>query len=129
MKVDPPLKWIFYTSFSILYISGVAEYFIAGPSSAQSLALRIHGIIGLWFLYLFGHFFKAHIWPSLRFSRHRKTGLILWGGLIALSLTVPLLYYLSNEQVRNWTVAFHTYLGILVIVPLLGHIFLAIFRR
>jgi hypothetical protein len=133
VKVDPFLKWIFYLSFSLLYISGAADFafqWINGsPSPAQSFVLRVHGIVGLWFLYLFGHFFKAHIWPSLRQLRHRRSGLTLWFSLIVLSLSVPALYYVGNDQWRAAIVGLHTYLGLFVLLPLLAHIALAIYRR
>jgi hypothetical protein len=126
MKVDPGLKWIFYLTFSVLYISGVFQ-FALGPT--QSLALRVHGIVGLWFLYFLGHFFKAHIQPSLRQLRHRKTGITLWASFLILSVSVPFLYYLGNDFWRNFTVALHTYVGFVVVVPLGVHIFLAIRER
>jgi hypothetical protein len=133
VRVDPRLKWIFYLSFAILYFSGLADFlfglFGAFPSPGQSLALRVHGIVGLWFLYLFGHFFKAHIWPSLRQVHHRKTGLALWFALIVLAVTVPLLYYVGSDQWRTAVVNLHTYLGLLVIVPLVAHVSLSIYRR
>jgi len=133
VRVDPRLKWIFYLSFSLLYVSGAADFALQliydGPSPAQSLALRIHGIVGLWFLYLFGHFFKAHIWPSLRQMRQRKSGYTLWISLIILSVSVPFLYYLGSDAWRDAVVGLHTYLGLFVIVPLLVHIGLAISKR
>lgn len=135
MRVDRRLKWIFYISFSLLYVSGALEYglrffhIVEDGSPTEAMILHWHGIVGLWFLYLFGHFFKAHIWPSLRQNRHRKSGISLWAALIALSVSVPFLYYLSNEKLRNWTVLFHTYLGLLVVAPLLVHIVLAIRDR
>lgn len=136
MKVQRLLKIVFYLSFSILYLSGVADFVLGkiltspmGSPPEQALALRVHGIAGLWFLFLFGHFFKAHILPSLRGVRHRRTGILLWLALGLLSVSVPLLYYLSNETLRDATVFVHTYLGIAVLAFLLMHIGLAIFRR
>src|ERR1700761_3431171 len=102
MRVDLRLKWLFYLSFSTLYLSGALEWALRffgitdAGSPAQAFVLRVHGVIGIWFLYFFGHFFKAHIWPSLRQIRHRKTGYFLWGSFVALSISVPCLYYLSD---------------------------------
>jgi len=133
MKVDPILKRIFYLTFIVLYVSGVAEYVMqlaaSGPSPGQWFALRVHGIVGLWFLYFFGHFFSAHIWPSLRQIRHRKTGITVWIFLIVLSGSVPFLYYLSSDCWRDWTALLHTYLGLLIVIPLSAHIYLSICRR
>lgn len=133
MRVDRALKWTFYISFTLLYLSGALEYAVAiavgSPSPTQSLLLRVHGVVGLWFLYLFGHFFKAHIWPSLRQIRHRKTGITVWVILSILCLSVPFLYYLSNDWQRELTIFIHTYLGLIVLIPLVAHIYLAICRK
>jgi len=135
VRVDRRLKIIFYISFSLLYVSGALEYFLRlfgvteVGSPTQAMILRCHGIIGLWFLYFFGHFFKAHIWPSLRQIRHRKTGILLWAMLIVLSISVPFLYYLSDENLRDKTVWIHTYLGLFVVIPLVVHVVLAIRDR
>jgi hypothetical protein len=131
--VEPWLKRVFYVTFSVLYLSGLVEYVLKwlsnDPTPAKSLVLHIHGIVGLGFLYLFGHFYNAHIRPSLRQMRHRKSGISVWILLSILSISVPFLYYLSDEQWRNWTVVIHTYLGLIVAVPLATHIYLAICRR
>lgn len=135
MRVDRRLKIIFYLSFSLLYVSGALEYGLRVfgvadvGSPTQAMILRWHGIIGLWFLYFFGHFFKAHIWPSLRQIRHRKTGISLWIMLGVLSVSVPFLYYLSDERLRAATVWIHTYLGLIVVIPIVLHVVLAIRDR
>lgn len=135
MRVDRRLKIVFYISFSLLYASGALEYFLRffgiaeSGSPTQAMVLRWHGIIGLWFLYFFGHFFKAHIWPSLRQIRHRKTGISLWIMLIVLSVSVPFLYYLSDEKLRDLTVWIHTYLGLFIVIPLVTHVVLAMRDR
>jgi hypothetical protein len=129
VRVGRGLRVVFYISFSILYISGALDFLFQPQSPEQSLALKIHGVAGLWFLVLFGHFFRSHIWPSLNFRRHRKTGITLWITMTILCLTVPLLYYLGTDISRDATVALHTYLGFAVLIPLIIHIRLAIRDR
>jgi hypothetical protein len=134
--VPRTLRLTFYLVFTALYVSGAAEYVMSllsderfGPTPATALVLRIHGLVGLGFLYLFGHFFSAHIWPSLRFQRHRRSGVSLWIGLGILCVTVPFLYYLANESLRVAFSALHTYLGLAILFPLILHITLSLRSR
>ena len=136
MRVNWPLKLIFYISFTLLYVTGVLHYVLGfsrwefpWPTPMQTTILHAHGVVGIWFLFFFGHFFRSHILPSLGQWRHRRTGITLFVTLGFLSLSVPFLYYMGDEKLRYGMAAIHTWIGIAVIVPLIIHIALALYDR
>lgn len=132
MKMSRALKLVFYSSFSILFFSGLLYFLmdqfirVQGPFGetthpAQFWALRSHAIAGLWFLYLFGFLYGRHVKPGLRSKKRLPSGIFFLVPIAVLCLSVPALYYLSNETWKHYAALIHTYLGIALILPLLIH--------
>ena len=83
--------------------------------------LQLHSVIGLWFLALFGYLFHSHVRPAWRRRRKLKTGTSFTAVLIFLCATVPGIFYFSNEVLKNYTAAAHTYVGLFAIAFFLFH--------
>jgi hypothetical protein len=133
MKLSRRIKRILYISLSLLFLSGL-YYFILDhyfktvgefgeiQNPAQFWSLRLHSLTGLWFFIFFGYFYAKHIQPGLKGQRLKKSGLLLYSVLAILFLTVPGLFYLSDETLKFWTAQFHTYLGLLFPFFIAAHI-------
>jgi len=130
MKMRRSLKLTFYYSFALLYISGFADTLLdtffhheGGLGiPLQFWSLRLHSVSSLWFLILFGVIFEDHIRKGLSQIRRKKSGVLFLFSFVILFVTVPLLFYLSNEKARLAVAAFHTYFGLLLVVPLFFHV-------
>jgi hypothetical protein len=85
--------------------------------------LQVHSVASLWFLALFGYIFHAHVIPSWRRGRKRLSGMVLTLVLIFLSLTVPGLFYITNEGIKNSVALIHTYVGLSLVAVFLLHYF------
>jgi hypothetical protein len=117
-----------------MYFTGVftwvlSHWFIVdvgfGPESSplRILWLQTHSISSLWFLALFGYIFHSHVIPSWRRGRKRLTGATLTSVLIFLSLTVPGLFYITNDSIKNSVALIHTYVGLALAGVFLLHYF------
>ncbi len=132
MKMQTKLKKIFYFTFLLLFLTGVFYFAIEIFSSSQDdlnnpfsrtkmWTLRSHSILGLWFFFLFGHLYSKHIGPKLRRDKGKKSGLVFFASLIIVCITVPGLFYITDDHLRDGVAKLHTYLGIALIIPFLLH--------
>ena len=140
MKVTFGLKSVLYATTAILFVTG-ATYFVldrffklesefgAVPRYAQILSLHFHGIVSIWFMILFGYFYSKHIEPSRRGLVKRKSGYSLLFAMVFLIVTVPGLYYVGDEKLKAAFVFAHTYVGLLLPVPFLVHLFTRVIAR
>jgi hypothetical protein len=124
MKFSRELKVFSYLFFLTLYVTGVVLAFYSNPLERPpqfSIYLKIHGVVGTFFLVVFGYLLSFHVEPGLR-GKHRirsgKLNLILMGVLIG---SIPGLYYINSESWRESFAFVHTYVGILILVPLVVH--------
>jgi hypothetical protein len=121
-------------TLTAVYFTGVLTWVLAnwfltnsgfGPESSplRVFWLQMHSISSLWFLALFGYIFHSHVIPSWRRGRKRLSGAILTSVLIFLSLTVPGLFYISNDALKNSVALIHTYVGLSLVLVFLLHYF------
>jgi hypothetical protein len=126
MKLPLRIKYILFITLSSVYLTGLLAWVFTHwfqvnlglgpePSFLRLWWLQIHSIISLWFLLLFGYLFHLHVQPAFRGKRKLKSGVALTGILILLILTVPALFYLSNESAKSWVAGIHTYVGFTVV--------------
>ena len=134
MKIPYRQKLTLLLSLSALYITGLLTWVLSHwffertnfgeePSALRAFWLQMHGLAGLWFLVLFGFIFHSHLMPAWRRGRKRLTGSLLTAVLAFLSLTVPVLYYIANESIKNSTAIVHTYVGLAAVLVFLLHYF------
>ena len=132
MKIHSNFKRTLMITFAALYLSGLvvwvlqtwfmADHGFGLEKPAQTVwFLRGHSIVGLWFLIVFGYLFRSHIQPALRSRASRPSGYFLLALFAILILTVPGLFYLVNEGLRNSTAAVHTYCGVFILLPFVFH--------
>lgn len=135
MKIHQPFKNILYLTLFGLYTTGLVVWILQtwfkvdngfGPEAPASTIwyLRLHAWIGLWFLMVFGYLYGAHIQPGLMGRRKRKSGWILLALFGILFVTVPGLYYITNDDFKNKVALIHTVLGLVLFAPFFVHLLL-----
>lgn len=133
MKVFQPFKAILLTTLALLFATGALVFVYSQwlrvdrglgpePRPEQITILQVHSIAGLLFLALFGYLWATHVLPGWRRRRRVKTGVVLTLTCVLLFLTVPLLFYASNEEVKGWAAWIHTYLGLISLLPFVAHL-------
>ncbi|MGZ3773929.1 MAG: hypothetical protein ACXVCY_13515 [Pseudobdellovibrionaceae bacterium] len=132
MRIGKTLKNTMYCTLGILYLTGFTEWVLktffqidngVGPEplKAQIWILRFHGSLSLAVLMLIGYVLRAHVAPSWKTQRGRKSGLPLLIYLFIIIFTVPFLMYLTDENLKATAESIHAYLGLSVICPFLIH--------
>jgi hypothetical protein len=140
MRFSKRFKVILYTTLLILYGTGVAVWVLnswftvdqgLGPEPLKQVIwiLRSHSTFGLWFLILFGYLFNSHVRRGWRADRKIKSGIFLISPIIFLIVTVPLLFYLTDESLKERVVWIHTYLGLVMPAPFIIHGFISRIQR
>lgn len=132
MKIIRRLKIILLLTLWTLYLTGFMTWLMGHwlqveggfgpePSPFRLAWLQSHSIVSLWFMVLFGYLFHSHVEPSWRRGKKIKSGVALTGSLILLIVTVPGLFYLTHEGLKNYVVWIHTYVGLSAIAIFLVH--------
>lgn len=132
MRLFQPFKTVFLFILALLFVTGAVVFVLATwftqetdlglqASPWQLATLQAHSVAGLMFFFLFGYLWAAHVVPSFRRRRRLFSGLFLTALCVILMFTVPLLFYASNEDLKSWAAAIHTYLGLASIVPFILH--------
>lgn len=130
MKLTPALRRLVWGTVTAVYLTGMVVWALNPPSPGdlpdpgRVLWLQSHSVISLWFIGLFGYLMHAHVIVSWRRKQKRKSGATLTAVFLGLMLTVPPLFYATNELVRDAAAWIHTYLGIMTAAPFLLHYFL-----
>ena len=133
MKLSYRHRFWFYSSFRILFLSGLLWVFVhyfksyhneIGQTThpAESWALKIHGGAAMFTLVLLGTLIPLHMKKGWKAKINRKTGVILIGTNLILILTGYGLYYVGRDDIRNMTSWIHTVLGIFLPLIIFWHI-------
>ena len=77
----------------------------------------------------FGSVIAAHIPASWKLNRLRIIGITLTSILSLQIMSAYLLYYLSNETIRDWVANIHAALGVTLPLVLIAHIMIGIKTR
>jgi hypothetical protein len=132
MKIRQPFKFIFLSLLFALYFSGVAVFvmqtwflidrgFGAEKPTGTLGVLHIHSSVGIAFLVAFGYLLRSHVQTALRGRRSRVSGWVILSILCLLIVTVPGLFYFTDEDWRHSTAMIHTYVGLFFAIPFLAH--------
>ena len=92
------------------------------PHPLEAWWLRLHGAGAFAVLWLGGLLWGVHARPALVHKRWRSSGIGIFIVLGLLALSGYLLYYASNESLRDWVRLVHWVLGLSLSVPLLIHV-------
>lgn len=115
-----------------LYLSGLLTWifdhwffinlgFGPEPRPARTWWLHAHSVIGIGFLILFGYLIHSHLRPGWKRRKRRLSGTVLTCFLGLLILTVPFLFYASDDWLKAFAGWLHTYIGIAGLMPFLVH--------
>ena len=134
MKIARPIRYSLYFASAALFATGAYVWatgiwfqidsgFGLGPPAARSTALQAHGVFGLGFLILFGYLLSSHVRPGLRGRKRRTSGWTLLSAIGVLIVTTPILYYASNETLKDWASRTHSWVGLACALPFALHRF------
>jgi hypothetical protein len=134
VKLPQQFRFIVLTSLAGLYFSGAITWILDNwflvnnglgpePSPFHTWWREIHSIISLSFMVTFGYLLNSHVRPAWRTGRRLKSGFVLTAGIVMLLLTVPALFYLADESLKSKVVFFHTYFGLVMLLPFAVHYF------
>jgi hypothetical protein len=115
--------WLIALSGSALWLSGsvwlILHYFAQvqgefGPEEnpADPWLLRLHGLALIFALLAIGAMFVAHIPKGWSHRRQRVAGVTLCALLAVLIASGYMLYYVSGDDLRQWTSIVHWSLGL-----------------
>ena len=116
----------------VLSLSGVIwmvlHYFFAArsefgtaPNPAESMSIRIHGIVAVATVFLIGGVATSHVVAGWNRAHNQPSGLVLAGLCIALILSGYALYYITADAARSVFAIAHQLAGIAGIGAALIH--------
>jgi heme A synthase len=91
------------------------------PHPLEAWWLRLHGLCAFVVLWLAGWLWSAHARPAMSRPMRRKSGIVIIAIFLVLAASGYLLYYASDDAVRDIVRFVHWTIGIALIVPILLH--------
>jgi hypothetical protein len=134
LKLTPRFKAILLSTLTFLYATGLVTWILSHwffvhtafgleRSPFKSFWMQIHAIIGLGFLVIFGYTIGVHVIPSWKRRKKRFTGALLTCTIGLLTLTVPGLFYITIDSLKDSFEFAHTYVGLASLGIFLLHYF------
>jgi hypothetical protein len=125
-------EWSVYVTLGSLIATGIAwlllDRFVRVDGEfgtehhpAEHWALIAHGVAAYAFLIVGGAMIPVHITLGWNMRRNLKSGLTLAGTCVVLGATGLGLYYLGDENSRNWVSIVHWVIGLIAVPALLIH--------
>ncbi|WP_138380022.1 hypothetical protein [Luteithermobacter gelatinilyticus] len=122
-----------YGVVALLFISGalwlVFHYFVRVegmfgpvPHPFEPWLMKLHGLLAMLALILFGWYWGMHIQRWWKTGRSRKTGFLMVAVAGVLISTGYLLYYAGDETLRQWAGYIHWGLGLATPLLLFCHV-------
>lgn len=116
---------------SVLWLSGalwlLAHFVFPGhnefgalPNAAEAPLMRVHGLVAVAAVFLFGWVGAGHILARWSAATNRRSGLWLLGFAVLLVLSGYALYY-SSGALHEGTATVHEWLGLMAIFAALAH--------
>ena len=129
-------RWV-YAAGAALALSGlgwlVCHYLLhppgPGPHPLEVWWLRLHGLALILFLAVLGSVLPVHVRYGWRHHMNRVSGALVLGVAGLLALSGYGLYYLVDDDLREWTSIAHWIAGLAAIILLLTHVVLGKRRR
>jgi hypothetical protein len=132
IRLEPNHRQLFYLVFAVLWLSGalwlIAEWLKQadlGPvrTPLQTLSMKIHGAAMLGYLAMLGTLW-THVRRGYALRTNRLSGTLLIAVNVALLLSGWMLYYVSEDVLREWSTLIHWSIGLVTVLLLSGHIWL-----
>lgn len=132
MKYTHKFKILFFANSGLLLISGLLtfvfqNYFLINTDFGYDknplfiCFLKTHGVSSIIVFLMIGYLIPTHIKPGLRKKKRLLSGLSLLTIVSLLMFSVPFLYYLNLESLKEIVSTIHWYLGLIMIPVFLWH--------
>lgn len=132
LRLSPRHRRFVYGAFAAIWASGVLwlifHYFLprqgefgAEPHPLEAWWLRLHGAAAFFALWLGGLVWIVHVRHGLARPKRRVTGIALIAMFGVLAASGYLLYYASDDALRDAVRLVHWLVGLALIVPFLLH--------
>jgi hypothetical protein len=132
LRLPPNYRRLAYTALAAVWITGilwlVLHYFMmrqgefgSEPHPFEAWSLRMHGLIAFVTLFVAGLLWGVHVRPGLLGPKRRTSGIALLVLLGWLAATGYLLYYASDDGLRNLARWAHWLVGVAAALPFLLH--------
>ena len=132
VRLEPNHRRLFYAVFGIVWASGflwlLAEWFkdpeLGGVRTLlQTATMKLHGAAMLVYLAMLGSF-MTHTRRGTALKANRFSGFSVMAINGILALTGWLLYYLTDETMRQWSSTIHWTVGVSILGLLVAHIWM-----
>ncbi len=90
------------------------------PNPAEPALMRLHGLLAVAGVFLFGWLTAAHVTPRWSIGRNRTSGLVLASCVVVLVVSGYALYY-TTADLHTQASVLHQVLGVLALVAALSH--------
>jgi uncharacterized membrane protein len=125
-KMPPTLRVAVKTAAALLWLSGciwlVLHFFFAeqgefgvGPNRWEATTLRVHGVVAILAVFLFGWMVSRHVVDAWRQPKNKMSGVAFVCIVGALCLSGYALYYLASESAHASFAVVHEVIGALAI--------------
>ncbi len=122
-----------YACFGVLILTGLGwlyfHYFLSVttdfgqvPHPLEVWWLKLHGLVAMAALIIFGSLMPIHIRRAWHHRKNRGSGAVMVAAMIVLTLTGYGLYYIGGEELRPFISWAHWTLGSALMLMLMGHI-------
>jgi hypothetical protein len=125
-------RFLLYTASLVLFLSGISWAWIqhldeAGRAGDGLVRMKpwliaVHGFSAMLFVLLLGTLLVGHVRRAWHARKNRKNGVFFLTAVCLLTLSGYALYYLGDENWRSATSNIHLWLGVVMPMLLLLHI-------
>ena len=122
MRLEPWLRWLVYATVGVLFMSGLAWWWLEAGAGARVWLIALHGFSAMLLLLLLGAVAVLHVRESWRRRRNRTSGTVVAIAMGLLVITACGLYYFGSDVLRSWTSGLHLLVGVALPVLLAVHI-------
>jgi hypothetical protein len=132
MRLSRRHRRLVYAAIASIWVTGILwlvfHYFLqrqgefdAEPNPLEAWWLRLHGAAAFLVLWLAGLLWIVHVRQGLSRPKRRTTGIMLIAMFAVLAASGWLLYYASDDALRDAVRLVHWLVGLALIVPFLIH--------
>jgi len=132
LRLSPRHRRLAYAAFAAIWATGILwlffHYFLqrqgefgAEPHPLEAWCLRLHGMAAFVALWLAGLLWAVHVRHGLARPKRRVSGIALIAMFAVLAASGWLLYYASDDALRDVVRLIHWLVGLALIVPFLVH--------
>lgn len=133
VRISKPYRWTLYSLVALAWTSGLAFFILKtwfmiegdyGPMKHpwQFPSLQVHGAAAFCMMITFGYLIGTHITLAWKVRPLRKLGLALCVMPVFLIITAYLLYYIAEDDLREYIAYAHLAVGASLPFVLFAHV-------